>query len=256
MIAAKVIARLHVCLEVRRLSLIVKSTPPKLPFARRLWRNWIKPIGLLVLVLGSVRSAVADWNDVPTGSMKPTILEGDRIFVNKLAYDLKVPFTTWRLSQWGKPKRGDVVVFLEPTSGTRMVKRVVGLPGDRVALEGNRLLINGEAAHYIAADMTVFDQATQNDRIGYALRTEQLGDRSHPVMVAARPLARQWFGERTVPAGMYFLMGDNRDNSRDSRVFGFVPRSCILGEATAVALSFDIAHGYQPRWKRFFTAIP
>src|SRR6266540_2752238 len=86
---------------------------PQLPesISRRIWREWVKPLLVVLVVLFSVRSAVADWNDVPTGSMKPTILEGDRIFVNKLAYDLKVPFTTWHLAQWGNPGRGEVVVF-------------------------------------------------------------------------------------------------------------------------------------------------
>ena len=94
---------------------------------RVLWREWVKPLLLIGLVMFSFRSAVADWNDVPTGSMKPTILEGDRIFINKLAYDLKFPFTRWRLAQWKDPAWGDVVVLLSPEDGKRLVKRVVGL---------------------------------------------------------------------------------------------------------------------------------
>src|SRR2546421_4007156 len=97
----------------------------------------------VVLVVLSFRSSIADWNDVPTGSMKPTIMEGDRVFVNKLAYDLKVPFTTWHLAQWDNPKRGDIVVFFSPADGQRLVKRVVGLPGDRIELANNELLVNG-----------------------------------------------------------------------------------------------------------------
>src|SRR5512135_1934600 len=97
---------------------------------RHWWRKEIRPLLLLVLVVCSIRSSLADWNDVPTGSMNPTILEGDRIFVNKLAYDLKVPFTTWRLARWGGPARGDIVVFAAPEDGKRLVKRVIGLPGD------------------------------------------------------------------------------------------------------------------------------
>src|SRR4026208_1115317 len=100
--------------------------------ARQIWRKEIRPLLLLGLVLFSIRSSLADWNDVPTGSMKPTILEGDRVFVNKLAYDLKVPFTTWHLAEWSEPKRGDIVVFFSPANEQRFVKRVVGLPGDRV----------------------------------------------------------------------------------------------------------------------------
>ena len=86
--------------------------------ARRWWRQEIRPLLILALVMFSIRSSLADWNDVPTGSMKPTILEGDRVFVNKLAYDLKVPFTTWHLAQWSNPQRGDIVVFYSPKDGT------------------------------------------------------------------------------------------------------------------------------------------
>jgi signal peptidase I len=91
-------------------------------------------------------SAIADWNDVPTGSMNPTILAGDRIFVNKLAYDLRISFTTWRLAHWDNPRRGEIVVFFSPVDGTRLVKRVIGVPGDVIAMNGNRLYINASLA--------------------------------------------------------------------------------------------------------------
>ena len=90
----------------------------------------IKVFALMLLVISSLRSALADWNDVPTGSMKPTIQEGDRVVVNKLAYDLKVPFTTTEIAKWGDPKRGDIVVLFSPLDGIRLVKRVVAVPGD------------------------------------------------------------------------------------------------------------------------------
>ena len=101
-----------------------------------------------LLILTAVRSAIADWNDVPSGSMNPTIVEGDRVFVNKLAYDLKIPFTTWHIAQWSNPKRGDIVVFFSPADGIRLVKRVIGLPGDRIEMVNDKLFINGVAAHY------------------------------------------------------------------------------------------------------------
>src|SRR4051812_49838603 len=106
----------------------------------------------VVLVVLSFRSSIADWNDVPTGSMKPNILEGDRIFVNKLAYDLKVPFTTMHLATWDNPRRGDVVVFFSPDEGVRLVKRVIAVPGDTVELRDNELYLNGNRAEYSAAD--------------------------------------------------------------------------------------------------------
>src|SRR3954467_3698458 len=103
---------------------------PRYPRLRRFPREQIAPLAVIILVLTSFRSAIADWNIVPTGSMNPTIIEGDRIFVNKLAYGLKVPFTTWHLAHWDAPARGEIVVFNSPTDGTRLVKRVVALPGD------------------------------------------------------------------------------------------------------------------------------
>ena len=101
------------------------------------WRKEIRWWLIIGLVIFSLRSSLADWNDVPTGSMKPTILEGDRVFVNKLAYDLKVPFTTRHLAEWSNPHRGDIVVFFSPHDGTRLVKRVVGLPGDTIELRND-----------------------------------------------------------------------------------------------------------------------
>src|SRR5262245_15620755 len=103
------------------------------------WKGWMKPVFVVLIITSAFRSAIADWNDVPTGSMKPTILEGDRIFVNKLAYDLKVPFTTTRLAQWDDPHRGDIVVLFSPGDGKRLVKRIVGLPGDQVELRDGKL---------------------------------------------------------------------------------------------------------------------
>src|ERR1044072_7496236 len=108
--------------------------------ATKFWKEWMKPVLVILIITSAFRSAVADWNDVPTGSMKPTILEGDRIFVNKLAYDLKLPFLGWRLIQWYDPSRGDVIVFASPADRTRLVKRVVGLPGDRIELVDNQVL--------------------------------------------------------------------------------------------------------------------
>src|ERR1044071_4699272 len=118
--------------------------------ARHWWRKEIRPLLILLLIGFSIRSSLADWNDVPTGSMKPTILEGDRVFVNKLAYDLKVPFTTWHIAEWSAPKRGEVVVFYSPYDEQRLVKRVIGLPGDTVQLRENQLVINGQPVEYKA----------------------------------------------------------------------------------------------------------
>lgn len=223
---------------------------------RAFWREWLRPVIVMVIVSCAIRSALADWNDVPTGSMKPTILEGDRIWVNKLAYDLKLPFTTRHLAEWGGPQRGEVVVFISPADEARLVKRVVGLPGDTVSLADNHLLINGEPVRYgpLAEKFIAEIAAAQQPEHEFA--AEQLGDRKHPVMLTPRQGAMRSFGPVTVPAGHYFMMGDSRDNSFDSRYFGFVERRRILGQATSVALSLDPARHYAPRWHRWFTALP
>src|SRR5881398_2860983 len=108
----------------------------------------IKVFLVMILIISSLRSALADWNDVPTGSMKPTIQEGDRVVVNKLAYDLKVPFTMIELAKWGDPKRGDIVVLFSPEDGVRLVKRVVAVPGDRIEMRDEQLFVNGRAASW------------------------------------------------------------------------------------------------------------
>src|SRR6185503_12786183 len=113
---------------------------------------------VILLIVSSMRSALADWNDVPTGSMKPTIQEGDRVVVNKLAYDLKIPFTTIEVLKWSDPKRGDIVVLFSPVDGTRLVKRVIAVPGDRVAMLNNQLYVNGGAAKVAPLQTSVTDE--------------------------------------------------------------------------------------------------
>jgi signal peptidase I len=218
-----------------------------------IWKSWIFSILAALLVAGSFKSAIADWNVVPSGSMNPTILEGDRIFVNKLAYDLKVPFTTRHLAEWSDPRRGDIVVFFSPQDGKRLVKRVVGLPGDAIALENNHLLVNGEEAVYEPVDQR--NPGTPVDADQFRV-LEDLTGRKHPVLITPRQPALRTFGPVTVPEGHYLMMGDNRDNSADSRYFGFVARERIVGRATAVVISLNILDRYQPRWERFFTQLP
>ena len=222
----------------------------------RFVREWVKPILIVIIVVGVIRSAIADWNDVPTGSMKPTILEGDRIFVNKLAYDLKVPFTRWRLLQWEGPERGDIIVFFSPENGVRMVKRVVGVPGDRLRLRNNRLFVNGSLASYAPLDPDIVDQIDPARQHRHRFAVERIGGAEHPIMTTPAVPARRSFRPVTVPEGHYFVMGDNRDESRDSRWFGFVPRHLIAGRATGVAISLDPDHYYLPRYDRFFRGLP
>src|SRR4030095_3166198 len=99
-----------------------------------LWREWIRPALVAAAIVLPLKSAVADWNWVPSGSMKPTILEGDLVLVNKLAYDLRVPFTLWRAAEWGNPGRDYIVVCFSPHDGVRLVKRIVAVPGDTIEM--------------------------------------------------------------------------------------------------------------------------
>jgi signal peptidase I len=216
------------------------------------WREWVKPLFVVGFVLFSLRSAIADWNDVPSGSMKPTILEGDRVFVNKVAYDLKLPFTTFRISEWSNPQRGDVVVLYSPHDEKRLIKRVVAIPGDRIEMKNYRLVVNGVPVVYQPLDASTVVGADEGST---AYLENANGERPHMILTTpARPSIPN-LPAVAVPEGRYFVMGDNRDNSYDSRGFGFVERSRIVGRATAVVLSMDW-NRLRPRWERFFTRLP
>ncbi|HEX7817704.1 signal peptidase I [Dyella sp.] len=199
------------------------------------------------------RSAVADWNTVPTGSMQPTIRIGDRILVDRVAYDIRIPFTHVSLRKLADPQRGDIVVLDSTEAGERLVKRVIGTPGDRIALRGNRLIVNGEVAGYTPVTVDGIGDDT-TDPAHYAV--ERSGGNPRVIRLSDyRPSVGANFGPVTVPAGQYLLMGDNRDNSYDSRFLGFAPRAEILGRARYVAFSLDPAHHDLPRNDRFGAAL-
>ena len=223
--------------------------------ARHWWWKEIRPLLVLALILFSIRSSLADWNDVPSGSMEPTILVGDHIFVDKLAHGLKVPFTTWHLAQWSNPQRGDIVVFFSPNDGMRLVKRVVGLPGDTVELRNDQLIINGQPVQYSPLPAGISDQLPEAERGHSLFATEELSAHPHAVMAIPGIRAKRTFGPVHVPAGHYFMMGDNRDNSFDSRYFGPVARNRIVGKAAAVLMSLDHNHHWLPREHRFFRSL-
>lgn len=219
-------------------------------------KGWGYSIFIALIIATSFKSAIADWNVVPTGSMKPTILEGDRVFVNKLAYDLKIPYTTVHIAEWDAPHRGEIIVFYSPADGKRLVKRVVGIPGDSVEMRDNKLIINGKKVEYEpiynlkSKNPPISKNATQYSFI------ENLSETQHPVMFNPYRKSLRSFGPVIVPKGNYFVMGDNRDNSADSRYFGFVERSRVVGQAKSIVVSLDINNNYRPRWERFFTELP
>jgi signal peptidase I len=223
--------------------------------ARKFWHQEIRPLLILALVMFSIRSSLADWNDVPSGSMRPTILEGDRIFVNKLAYDLKVPFTTLHIAEWSNPQRGDIAVFYSPHDEKRLVKRVVGLPGDTIELRNNALVINGQLVEYQPIAEELLRDIPANARAGRVFASEQLPGQTHAVAGNPALPAMRSFAPYRVPEGQYFMMGDNRDDSYDSRYWGPVERKRIVGRATAVVMSLDKSNYWIPRWQRFFSTL-
>jgi len=224
-------------------------------YIRRLWKEWRFTIFFLVFIVVPVKSSLADWNWVPTGSMNPTILEGDLIYVDKIAYDLRFPLTFYRLAKWSDPQRGDIVVCFSPEDETRLVKRVIGQPGDTIELRDNTLFLNGEPVVYTKIDSKYTEHLSGKLKEKCILAMEDLDGLAHAVMSTPSIAAVRSFGPVTVPQDSYFVMGDNRDNSRDSRYFGFVERKSIVGKAKGIISSFDITDKYQPRFKRFFNSL-
>lgn len=222
--------------------------------SRYLWREWIRPAAVIAAIVFPFKSAIADWNWVPTGSMKPTILEGDLVLVNKLAFDLKVPFTLGRLATWNDPQRGDIVVFFSPHDGVRLVKRVVAAPGDTLEMRENVLFLNGTPMDYETLGKQPFAKEIYEDAQA-VVANERGVDGAHLVMSFPTRGALRSFPPMTVPPGKYFMMGDSRDNSFDSRYFGFVERKQIVGRSSRVLLSFDKNHSYLPRVSRFFSPL-
>ncbi len=211
----------------------------------KLWHEY-RSLTLFVFLMIIFRSALADWNTVPTGSMKPTIVEGDRILVNKLAYDLRIPLTHISIYRFDNPKRGDIIVFDSEAADTRLVKRVIGLPGDIVEMRDNHLTINGIQARYSNVESTA-------DAI-FAI--ESYEGMRHRIELAPTGVSRfSSFGPVRVPQDRYLVLGDNRDNSADSRVRGFIPRGEIVGDAKTVVLSINYDNYYLPRTDRFFHAL-
>ena len=223
-----------------------------------LLKKWIHSNrGFLVflLCLGIFRTAVADWNPIPSGSMRPTLLEGDVVFVNRLAYDLKLPLTDVVLARLGEPERGDVVTFSSPRDGQRLIKRIAALPGDTVEMRDEVLYLNGEAARYEAPEAVIETLAELGAQVPATRWTEHLAGQERRVQWLQGVSARSSFGPVTVPEGQYLVLGDNRDNSADSRFIGFVPRHLLIGQARRVLVSADILSNWAPRLDRFGHAL-
>ena len=228
------------------------------PFLRGLARRLRELRGLLVFLclMFALRSALADWVTVPSGSMNPTILEGDRVLVDKQAYGLRVPFTRMHLTAGDQPARGDIVVFDSPADGRSLIKRIVAVPGDRIALSDERLIVNGEVARYAPLDAACVGQLLQATQAGRPLAfAESVAGRRHAILLLPGRSMASSMAELAVPDGMYFMLGDNRDNSADSRFIGLVPRDRIVGRATRVVVSFDPERYFLPRRDRLLQPL-
>ncbi|MUV14239.1 signal peptidase I [Noviluteimonas gilva] len=196
---------------------------------------------VLAIVLG-LRSFVAEPFRIPSSSMMPSLLIGDFILVNKFAYGLRLPINNKKFVAIGEPKRGDVVVFRPPHHPDQdWIKRVIGLPGDTIAYRDNTVFVNGVALKY--QQIGQYDGKGQGaDMTGADLRQEDLPNRPHPVLEREdSPFSIQGEGEWVVPPGHYFVMGDNRDNSEDSRFWAvhFLPEENLRGKAFLIWFNWD-----------------
>ncbi|MGH8391021.1 MAG: signal peptidase I, partial [Pseudomonas sp.] len=182
------------------------------------------------LCFGVFRTSLADWNPIPSGSMRPTLLEGDVVLVNRVAYDLKLPLTDISLARLDNPQRGDVVTFSSPKDGTRLIKRIVGIPGDTLEMRDEVLWVNGTPATY-SNGQDISEPIAPGQTVPGIKVTERANSSQRTVQFMPTVRALRDFGPVVVPADSYFMLGDNRDNSDDSRYIGFVPRRLLIGHA-------------------------
>ncbi len=215
----------------------------KYPLKRLYQEN--KQLLVLLILMSVFRSAIADWNTVPSGSMQPTIAIGDRIGINKMAYDLRVPFSQTSLYEFAQPQRGEIVIFESEAADKRMVKRVIGLPGDKVEMKNEKLFVNGDAAHYFLVE--------RGERSSLWRESfDPQNDKGHLIKIDHYKASKRGNFSVIVPEGQFLVLGDNRRNSADSRVYGFIPRAEIIGQAENVVLSLDYDELYLPRTERFW----
>ena len=206
--------------------------PTKLPWYVDFSRSFF-PVILAVLIL---RSFIVEPFRIPSGSMEPTLFAGDFILVNKFSYGLRLPVLNTKVLDFGDPQRGDVVVFRYPEDpSVAFIKRIVGLPGDKLRYVDRQLYVNDEPVAQQEPDVIRYPKS------GYGQKLEQLGDTSHLIQIRQGPDGRRW--EYQVPQGHYFALGDNRDNSRDSRYWGALPEQNLIGKAFFIWMNSNCIFG-------------
>jgi signal peptidase I len=235
-----------------------KESTPREPLMVEYARSFF-PVILAVLVL---RSFLVEPFRIPSSSMMPTLLIGDFILVNKFSYGLRLPVLDKKIVDIGEPQRGDVVVFRYPRDpSTDYIKRLIGLPGDHIAYRNKTLYINDEPQPQ--APIGYYEGAGSGARMtGAQMSREKLGAVEHSILIEPRapdlPYGCQVLaqGEVVVPAGHYFVMGDNRDNSNDSRCWGWVPEKNLVGKAFGIWMSWDLnRNGFPIAWERLGKGI-
>lgn len=230
-----------------RSGLLEEKEPVVVDYARAFF-----PVLFAVLIL---RSFVAEPFRIPSSSMMPTLLIGDFILVNKFTYGIRLPITNRKVLALGEPQRGDVAVFRPPHHPDQdWIKRVVGVPGDLIAFQGDVLYVNGERLDYRPLGQYQ-GQGRGRDMNGAAVLEEALGDRPHQVLEITGLHDARGQGEWRVPAGHYFVMGDNRDRSDDSRFWGTLPESQLRGKAFLVWMNFDSSAPGWVDWSRIGRGI-
>jgi signal peptidase I len=213
-----------------------KKEPLLVEYARSFF-----PVILIVLL---VRSFLAEPFRIPSSSMMPTLLIGDFILVNKFAYGLRLPVLDKKVIEIGEPQRGDVVVFRYPKDPSQdYIKRVIGMPGDEVVYRNKTLYVNGQAVPQSALGRYI-GEGSGRDMTGAELKLESLEGAEHQILQrSAAYFVPQGEGLWKVPDGHYFVMGDNRDNSEDSRYWGFVPEDHLVGKAFLIWMNWDGRNG-------------
>lgn len=213
-----------------------------------LWIEYARSFFPILLIVLVVRSFLFEPFRIPSGSLKPTLAVGDFILVNKYHYGLRLPVVHTTVLTLAHPKRGDIVVFRWPAD-TRFdyIKRVIGLPGDHIQYQHKRLTINGHIAPQTFHSYTTDSDGAEQGSWVVEKRMEQLGGVKHAIYL--RPDVPSEAFDVKVPPGYYFMMGDNRDDSADSRFWGFVPENNLIGKAVIILLSWDGTR-FNLRWSR------
>jgi signal peptidase I len=236
------------------------------------WREYGESLLIALLIAFFIRSFGVEAFKIPSGSMIPTLMIGDHIFVNKFIYGLRIPFTKTKIVKISDPKRGEPIVFMFPLDNSKdFIKRVVGVPGDRIQIEGDRVSVNGVflsrdrikiESSALAENTSLQIIPTANAAVedlkngipyhpgweNYDYFFEENGEKRYLIQLESGPSYDR--RQLRVPPGYLFVMGDNRDNSSDSREWGFVPLENVKGRAMFVWLSIDFNRG-RIRWRRF-----